>query len=311
MLGKQLTDRTQICTHRYINPLNAYYDVSMRLDQPRSWRLLEEWLRGPVTARPRQDCGLVLCEPAWSWQMRINDYDLWLVVDGYGSASIDGTRYNLSPGDLLHLGPGARGEVVHDPLRRFTIAYCHYDWWDTAHAQLSTLPASLQTPVHVRLIDPVVVQDRLQSIIRLAHSRQLLADAERSILLNLLLVDIYRQQATAAGVSPPRVDPRVEHVLASLRANPRSRPTLDDAARSAGMSPQYFSRTFTKQVGMSYRDYLLDNRLNRVRTLLAESTMTIGEIARALGYSDTYLLSRQVTARFGQSPTRLRSSLNQ
>lgn len=75
---------------------------------------------------------------------------------------------------------------------------------------------------------------------------------------------------------PAALDPRIEQVLATLRANPDRRVTLAEASRTAGMSPQYFSRTFSAQVGLSFRDFLLGNRLDR-----------------ALGYADTYLFSRQ------------------
>lgn len=280
----------------------------MRLDLREDWDTLARWFAGPVSARPTDECGLVRCEPGWSWQVGLRDHDLWLVVDGHGSGVIDGTRYDLSPGDLLHLPPGSRGRVVQDPHRRFTIAYCHYDWWDTGGDRRAELPEQLRSAAHLQLHDPVAVQDPLTTVIRLSRSRQPLASAQRSALLELVLVEVYRQQAAAAGVPTARIDPRIDQVVADLRAAPSTRLTLAEAAQRAGMSPQYFSRTFTAQVGLSFRDFIMANRLDRARTLLAETTMTVGEVARALGYADTYLFSRQVSARFGQPPSRLRSA---
>ena len=279
----------------------------MQLDTAEDWDAVEQWFAGPQRAWPTEECGLVRCEPGWSWNVRVLDHDLWLVVDGYGSATIDDVGYDLSPGDLLHVPPHAQGSVVQDPHRRFTIAYCHYDWWVTGAARVE-LPDRLRSAVHLNLHDPIAVQDPLTTMIRLSRTRQPLAQAQRVALLQLVLIEVCRQQAAAAGVPTATVDPRIDHVVTDLRTTPSTRLTLAAAARRADMSPQYFSRTFTAQVGVSFRDFVLTNRLDRARTLLSETTMTVGEVARALGYADTYLFSRQVSARFGQPPSRLRSA---
>jgi len=57
---------------------------------------------------------------------------------------------------------------------------------------------------------------------------------------------------------------------------------------------------------MSLREYTVKARLDRTRHLLTETSMTVGQIARALGYTDPFLLSRQFTRRFGVAPSRYR-----
>ncbi|MGL5929961.1 MAG: helix-turn-helix domain-containing protein, partial [Dermatophilaceae bacterium] len=152
------------------------------------------------------------------------------------------------------------------------------------------------------------VQNRMTALIRLAGARRPLVHVERAALLQLALVEVYRQQAAGTGAPNAARDLRLERVISTLRADPSHRVTLAEAARWAEMSPQYFSRTFSAQTGRSFRDFVLANRLDRAHTLLTESTMTVGEVARALGYPDTYLFSRQVAARFGRPPSRLRSA---
>ena len=283
----------------------------MQFDDAQDWERLTAWLAGPVAARADDNCALVQCEPGWSWRVRLTDHDLWLVVDGRGRGRIDGVEIDLVPGDLLHLSPGTVGAVEQDPEHRFTIAYCHYAWWDTARGVRTALPARLRTAAHLRLVNPASVQDRLVSLIRLAQDRRPLAGLERAGLLQLVLTEIYRHDSAAAGFGAAAVDARIEQVVAALRARPGVRVGLAEAAARAEMSPQYFSRVFATQVGMSFRDFCLVNRLDRARMLLAETTMTVGGIARALGYPDTYLFSRQVAQRFGCSPTQLRSRLRQ
>ncbi|MGL5929147.1 MAG: cupin domain-containing protein, partial [Dermatophilaceae bacterium] len=165
----------------------------MPRDLSQDWEALMRWSSGPVSARPTERCGRVRCEPGWSWQVRLRDFDLWSVVDGYGSATVDDVEYDLRPGDVLHLRPGALARVEQDPDRRFTIAYCHYEW---SGADRTAAPPAA---IHVRLTEPLVVQNRMTALIRLAGARRPLVHVERAALLQLALVEVYRQQAAGTG----------------------------------------------------------------------------------------------------------------
>jgi len=61
---------------------------------------------------------------------------------------------------------------------------------------------------------------------------------------------------------------------------------------------------FAQAAGMSFRAFVLQARLQRARTLLDETTMSIGQIAQALGYEDVFLFSRQFKQQYGHSPAR-------
>ena len=77
-----------------------------------------------------------------------------------------------------------------------------------------------------------------------------------------------------------------------------------------GLSPRQLSRLFRTELGTTFRDFVVEVRLQRAHTLLAETPMTVTQIATALGYPDHVLLSRQFSARFGQPPTAVRRSVH-
>ncbi len=54
------------------------------------------------------------------------------------------------------------------------------------------------------------------------------------------------------------------------------------------------------------REFVVQARINRGRILLTESSLTVSEIAAALGYDDIYFFSRQFKAKTGVSPTAFR-----
>lgn len=68
------------------------------------------------------------------------------------------------------------------------------------------------------------------------------------------------------------------------------------------------NKRFRERTGQTVIAYLLDYRVRVARELLAHTSLTIDEIARASGFIyDTYLI-RQFTARAGQSPTEYRQA---
>lgn len=99
-----------------------------------------------------------------------------------------------------------------------------------------------------------------------------------------------------------RVDPR----RGPRAARGAAEPAIADLAAQAGYSPDHFSRVFRDIMGQSPRDYLVNARIDRARQLLSESSLTVSQVADALGYRDVYFFSRQFKQRTGQSPTQYR-----
>ena len=72
------------------------------------------------------------------------------------------------------------------------------------------------------------------------------------------------------------------------------------------MSYHYFRELFKRHTGNSPYQYHLARRLDRAQTLLAESELTIKEVAEALHFNDAYHFSKTFKARTGRSPSRWR-----
>lgn len=66
----------------------------------------------------------------------------------------------------------------------------------------------------------------------------------------------------------------------------------------AGMSVAYFSRTFKKECGLTYSMFVTERRIEKARSLLLRSDMTVEGIARELGYDAPpyfYRLFKRIT----------------
>ncbi len=274
----------------------------MDYDAEQGWAELAELLSARHRPMPTLATRWVH-EPGWSWRITMPDYDLWLVLAGRGTGRINGVAVSFEANSLMMFRPGDVAEFGHDPDDPLTVISCHYTFVDPATSEPSDLPEEWLPGRHVRLSRSSRLSDLLHRIMRLRRDPHPLRQLESASVLLSALIEVYLQEAQALGRLVPQIDPRLQEVLDFIAAEPSGRPTLAEAAAVAGLSPVYLSRLFSAQLGTTFRRQLLHVRLERGYQLLAESPMSVAEVARALGYDNVFLFSRQFSHWFGQPPS--------
>jgi len=84
---------------------------------------------------------------------------------------------------------------------------------------------------------------------------------------------------------------------------------IGDIAAKFGIHRSHFSSRFSREKGMSPKQYLSQLRMDKSNQLLGSTNLSITEIALTLGYSDLYAFTRAYTAYYGMSPSSYRSRL--
>lgn len=82
--------------------------------------------------------------------------------------------------------------------------------------------------------------------------------------------------------------------------------TLELAAESVRMNPQYLSSYFHQQTGERFGDYLMKKRMKEAARLLVHSPMRIQEVAMRVGYSTANSFSRSFRQIYGMTPKEYR-----
>jgi AraC family transcriptional regulator len=138
-----------------------------------------------------------------------------------------------------------------------------------------------------------------------AHTAgSLAADALRMELLLRLLAD-HSSLAGSGAIRLPsnRLGMRVlRHLDEYIDAHLGADFGVADLAMLAGMSRFHFARTFKATTGATPYRYILERRVERARTLLQRSRLSIADIAAATGFADQSHLTRNFRERYGVTP---------
>lgn len=94
----------------------------------------------------------------------------------------------------------------------------------------------------------------------------------------------------------------VYQAMAFIRNNYQENLTLNKVAGAVYLSPYYFSRLFKRTTGMNFTCYLTQVRINAAKELLKQNTLTVKEVAQAVGYADPRYFSSVFKKMVGVSP---------
>jgi len=128
-----------------------------------------------------------------------------------------------------------------------------------------------------------------------------------SRLADVLLVEALRalsidKGCNALGWLGAISDPRLGRTMHAIHREVAEPWTVASLAEVAGMSRAAFSAKFTLQVGRSPLTYLRYWRLTLARSLLLRDNVSIGEVARHVGYTSQSAFSHAYRQLFGTSP---------
>jgi AraC family transcriptional regulator len=108
----------------------------------------------------------------------------------------------------------------------------------------------------------------------------------------------------------PRLAPRQIRSVQSYVTEHLGRSiTLAELASAAGLSSFHFLRAFKQSLGVTPRQYVLDQRMERARSLLAGSNLSIAQIGLSVGFDHASHFTRAFRRAIGVPPSIFRGSL--
>lgn len=236
------------------------------------------------------------------------------------SVWVDGEATPVGPGQAAAVNPWEPHEFHTCPSGAdclFLIVYVDPDWikkvgadWDAA---VNFSRPDLQVTLEMmREITGITETLRKQMSETEEAERRTVDDGAVSASLLRLVKMCLEQSWAGKGTDIVRsnmdselhcTDPRVRKALSLMRAEPANDVSLDQIARDAGLSRPHFFKLFKEQTGITPNLYLNTLRMERAIEYLADSEMSVTEIAYDLGFASQASFTRFFSMNVGIPPS--------
>ena len=193
------------------------------------------------------NCGLERCAPGQTWGPGIRDhYLIHLVVSGKGVFEVGGRTYEVVPGDLFFARPSQLIRYTADEVQPWEYSWVGFNG-ACAHKLAAQLPFTDAAPVH-HTQDLEGMRAALSSIY---SSRGLQPQDEAAMVgyLYLFIAALMRETSESRPHSTSSSSQYVLNAIKYIQFNYSHDISIDDVAKSVGVSRSHLYRVFMLNVG--------------------------------------------------------------
>lgn len=241
-----------------------------------------------------------------------NDYEMMYVTDGEAQISVDGMQIHTKKGDILFLNKNANHDVriTKAPYNRY-VAIISSDGFEKRFGGTDLFLLFKHSPNHYHhcinatnfynitlLFNKIISEskgepDNYTTTLLASYLQEILIYAWRLSKDKFIINDDIKSKVL-----------KVQNILEkdySLNI------TIDQICKELYISTYYLTRSFTKYIGISPKQYLLHIRLNNAGKLLKNTSMPIAEIAEKSGFQTTSNFIAYFKKHFGVTPKKFRN----
>lgn len=271
-------------------------------------------------------CGHETRNPWRIESRKLLDYLLVYIASGNGQFEVAGISTHANRGDLFWIPPDTP-HTMEGSGSAMELAYVHFDLvyqpgkshWDFSIPggllDLSKSAHLMHTPVReprlTRLCGRIsgYTNERigllLKEVCAEAVRAQPYGNLRMSGLMMEVVAEILRGQEGLITGNAAHI-PILEQAAHTLQQQCHEALSLDAIARQHGLSPSHFRQLFTTHFGCSPRTYVRKSRIGKATRLMMGSSMTLSQIANAVGFETIHSFSKAFHEMEGITPSEYR-----
>ena len=125
-----------------------------------------------------------------------------------------------------------------------------------------------------------------------------------SLLLHYLSLE--KDELLLSGsLSKDKVDTRRLEIISYVKESYRTA-SLEELSARLYLTPPYLSKLVKEYFGKSFKELVVEERMERAREMFATSAIAIGDVINSVGYENESYFHREFKARYGKTPLSLR-----
>lgn len=255
-------------------------------------------------------CGLQQCEPGYSYGPAVRDYHvIHYILSGKGSFQVGGETYALLKHQGFLISPGVQTYYKADIAEPWTYFWVGFNG-TKADEFLSLASLYPKNPVFTYDKDSLLEQC-FRDIISVGASA---VEKSEEIQVQHVLYKFFSlligNAGKAVGRRTGKKESYVEEVIDYIEKNYARKLGIHEIARYIGLDRSYLGTIFKEFTGLTPQDYLIQFRLKKSCELMKDSRLSIGDVARAVGYDDPLLFSKTFKKQKQLSPRHFRKNMS-
>ena len=234
-----------------------------------------------------------------------NHLELFYIVGGKGQFLIQDQLYPVDANNLVVINPN----VIHtevslnaQPLEYIVLGIegIELQTRDTSNGQFSILDQ----------FESVEISSCLRNILRETELKNTGYEDVCQAYMEILLILLMRNIALAIPAEPqsPSANRQCAAIRRYIDLHFKESLTLEQLAEESHMSKYYLSHAFKREYGISPINYMISRRIEESKYLLAETDLSLSQIAQLLGFSSLSYFSQVFHRTQGISPKEYRQS---
>ncbi len=251
-------------------------------------------------------CGSLQCENGHAYGPAVRDHFLiHFVHSGKGIFKIDDKIYELKAGSGFLICPDIITYYKADDVDPW-----HYSWIGfhgiKAESYLKDAGLTFNNPVFEYTQDDYI--DTCFYEMADAYYLKRGGEVKRLAYLYLFLHKLTEMNPVGLYYDSPesRRDAYITQALQYIEMNYSRKITIDLISQHVGLNRSYFNSIFKNALNMNLQEYLIEYRIRKACELMPNEKLSIGNIARSVGYTDSLLFSKTFKKLKGTTPTEYR-----
>ena len=232
-----------------------------------------------------------------------NSFEIYYLKDGHCNYFIDNRSYDLAVGDIVLIPEGVIHKTNYDPHEPHTRMLINCSSSFIPRSILPIIPSMIYL---YRNADISIAAEAIFEKIEEEYERN---DDFREEALRCLTFELFfllaRNLNECSQISAGSLF--IEESVKFIQKNYMMDITLSDMARMHSVSPEHLSRTFKKETGFGFSEYLTLVRLQKAEYMLRnEPGKSVCEIAYACGFNDSNYFSDKFKRSYGTTPSKMK-----
>lgn len=249
------------------------------------------------------------------WQSILHSHpfsELFYVINGQGAFLAEGSEFPVKQNDMVIINPHVQHTEKSLPGAPLNYIVLGIEGLSFSFGRLATARAGVSsqpTPdtVYKHNMSKTNVYSYLNIMLEEITEQKEDYEAVCQNLLEVLLICILRSGSLSVVPDNSRLLNReCTQIKNYLDANYSEDITLDTLAALTHMNKYYLAHTFTKYMGLSPINYLLQKRIQEGKSLLESTSYSIAQISDLLGFSSQSYFSQAFRKATGMTPMQYR-----